>query len=574
MATERCQFFWLEQSCQHEQNGSAAQRVVSQKQRILALWEARVRETVPAAKKKDAPALRNSLPTLLDHLAAALSSSSPNEVLAKQERTLATEHGQQRAKMEDYSLDQVIAEYQTLRQVLVTVVGEDQPPLPSATWEMIHDFLLVAIRNAATEFTQLRDRDVRQAKAEIEEAYRSLDGLVNARVAELRVTEERFRNLVEAVKDYSIFTVSPSGYITTWNAGCVRMKGYSVEEAIGKHFSMLYTQEGRRRDEAMAHLRSAAIEGRYRGEGVRVRKNQEHFLADVSITPIYEGGTIASFATVVQDLTERNLLMQERDLSRSDAAKLRDDAEFREQFVANLTHDLRTPLAAAKACAELVSRSPDKAEKVADWAGRIVQSIDRTDKMISEVLDATRLQAGKAPPLTFEKCDLAQLAIRMCEDFAKTHGNRFTSQKEGDVVGYWNEEGLRRIFENLLTNAVKYGDAGKPISVRIRRVEHRVLIMVHNDGTVIPVAEQQKLFNPYHRTDMAEASGKRGWGIGLALVKGLVEAHKGIIRVESYPKEGTTFTVDLPFDTRVQGFPEGSGPTELTPPAEGSTPQE
>src|SRR5437763_8392922 len=103
----------------------------------------------------------------------------------------------------------------------------------------------------------------------------------------------------------------------------------------------------------MGHLRTAAIEGRFRGEGVRVRKGGDEFLADVSITPIYEADHVVGFTKVVQDLTERNLIMQERDLSRTDSERLRAEADYREQFLATLTHDLRSPLATAKIAAEL-----------------------------------------------------------------------------------------------------------------------------------------------------------------------------------------------------------------------------
>ncbi len=84
--------------------------------------------------------------------------------------------------------------------------------------------------------------------------------------AELQASDVRFRHMVEAVKDYAIFTVEAGGYITSWNEGCIRMKQYTADDAVGQHFSMLYPEEGRRRDEPTAHLRAAAIEGRFRGE--------------------------------------------------------------------------------------------------------------------------------------------------------------------------------------------------------------------------------------------------------------------------------------------------------------------
>jgi signal transduction histidine kinase len=87
----------------------------------------------------------------------------------------------------------------------------------------------------------------------------------------------------------------------------------------------------------------------------------------------------------------------------------------------------------------------------------------------------------------------------------------------------------------------------------LRGIDARVLLSVHNLGPVIPVDEQDRLFEAYHRAATAEFSGKPGWGLGLALVKEVVEAHGGIVKAESYPKEGTTFTIDLPLDARRSG---------------------
>jgi PAS domain S-box-containing protein len=529
------------------QGGSAGSRLIAQKHRILSLWEQRVRAAVPTARDTDRPVLVNALPEFLDRLAAALATRSPES--APQEAAVAAEHGKQRAELTEYSLDQVISEYQLLRQVLAEVLASEGS-VTTGERELIFEFILSAVREAASEFARCRDREKESAHLAVAEANSHLEGRVRERMAELRLAEERFRHFVESVKDYAIFTLDPGGKITTWNQGCIRMKQYSADEAIGKHFSMLYPEAGNRRDEPQGHLRSAAIEGRFRGEGVRVRKNGNHFLADVCITPIYEDGALVGFTKVVQDLTERNLLVQERDLSRSDADTLRVEAEYRERFVAALSHDLRSPLGAARTSAELIARAPEKTDNVRTWAHRISEAVARTDRMISDLLDASRLQAGERLPLECKDCDLRQIATEVCDDLASKHGSRFTIQTDGPTGAFASPDGLRRVLDNLLSNAVKYGDAGRTITVRVRRADERLLVAVHNFGAIIPVEEQANLFRPFHRTEIAQASGKSGWGLGLTLAKGIVEAHGGIIKVESYPKEGTTFTVDLPVDPR------------------------
>lgn len=343
-------------------HAAVAARLRTEKNRVLRVWEQRVRECVPAARQTETLALIDSLPELIDRLATAIATPAQESVLKAHGHKPAAEHGKQRADLNQYSLDQVIAEYEVLRVVLVELLKEQQPWDPEAM-QTLSDFVLSALRDAALEFSRRRTDERDKALTTLEDAYRDLDKRVNDRVAELRISEERFRHFVESVKDYAIFTLDPSGTITTWNVGCVRMKQYAVEEAIGQNFAMLYPEEGIRRDEPGAHLRAAAIEGRFRGEGVRVRKSGDQFLADVCITPIYEGETLAGYTKVVQDLTERNLLMQERDLSRSNAERMRIETEYRDRFVTAVTHDIRTPLSAAKSAAELILRAPENKRK-------------------------------------------------------------------------------------------------------------------------------------------------------------------------------------------------------------------
>lgn len=528
-----------------------AERLKENAPHILETWKARVREAMPVARRTDPLALLDALPRFLEHLADGLadpvaSAASTDEVAA--------EHGRQRALVTDYELDHVILEYDVLRQVMLEVLGE-QEPLPASAQESLVEGIFLAVRSAAREFTRLRDDERDASQAALQLSHRELETRVAERVDQLQKSEERFRSFVQSVRDYAIFTLDPEGGITSWNEGCERMKGWTPAEAIGSHFSMLYPEEGRRRDEPMDHLRVARSEGRFRGEGVRQRKNGELFLADVSITPIDGAGNLIGFTKVVQDLTERSLLIQERDLSRTHAEAMVMEAEYRNRFIATLTHDLRSPLAAAMTGAELIARAPEKTEKVRTWAHRISTAVERTDRMISDLLDATRLQAGEQLPLEFEHTDLKPIVGELCDDLTTRHGTRFAVLTEGQTSGFWSPDGLRRVLDNLLVNAVKYGDAGQPVTVRVRSLADRLLLSVHNEGTMIATDDQEKLFVAYHRTSLARTSGKVGWGLGLTLVKGIVEAHRGIVKVESYPKEGTTFTIDLPLDSRPK--PEG-----------------
>lgn len=243
-------------------------------------------------------------------------------------------------------------------------------------------------------------------------------------------------------------------------------------------------------------------------------------------------------------------LIEERDRIQANLNQLRGEAEYRKRFAATVAHDLRSPLAATKSAAQMIARSPENLEKVTTWANRIAEAMTRADGMVSNLLDVNRLEAGERITATFALCDVKRVAEELNEELSARHGDRFVLETLGITLGFWSGDSLRRVLDNLLANAVKYGGPDMVVTTRIERIDDRVLLSVHNHGSFIPPDEQLMLFQPYHRSASAEASGKTGWGLGLILVRGIVESHRGTVRVESTPKGGTTFTVELPVDAR------------------------
>lgn len=238
-----------------------------------------------------------------------------------------------------------------------------------------------------------------------------------------------------------------------------------------------------------------------------------------------------------------------QELERS-VAQLEHERDLREKFVAALTHDLRTPLAAAKMGAELLALETPDPVLLKDITGRIVANMDRADHMIRDLLDATRIKAGERLPLTLEECGLNEIANAALADLASVHGDRFILQVDRDVSGLWDRDSLRRMIDNLVGNAVKYGTPSTPITLRIRDRGDSVDVSVHNFGNPIPAEDQGSLFQLFKRSKSATQGGQKGWGIGLTLVQGLVEAHGGSSSVSSSADEGTVFNISLPRDAR------------------------
>ncbi len=248
-----------------------------------------------------------------------------------------------------------------------------------------------------------------------------------------------------------------------------------------------------------------------------------------------------------------NLLEDSRDLRSRRSEETREtERALREQFVLEIAHDLRNPLTGIRANAQLMMRNPEKLERNLLLANRIVSSTDRLDRMVSNLMDATQIRAGKRLDLELEKINLVALIQETLENLSFTYGNRFVFDSLESLTGYSNRDGMVRVLENLVSNAVKYGSSDTPIVLNLNYEREKISLSVHNEGHPIPLDEQHKLFQLFGRTESAQSSGQRGWGIGLVLVKGIVEALKGSIRVESSAKLGTTFEMVLPWKKEIK----------------------
>lgn len=219
---------------------------------------------------------------------------------------------------------------------------------------------------------------------------------------------------------------------------------------------------------------------------------------------------------------------------------------IRDRFVSAMTHDLRTPLAAAKMSAQIILRNPDSTDSVIKHILRIVSHLDRINKMIEDLLDASTIKAGHGLKLHMSECSLKEILEETVSDLVTIHGSRFELEVDSDFLAYWSPAGIKRVLENLCNNAVKYGSPIEPISIKAYSKSKIICIDIHNKGEPIPEEEVDKLFNPYQRASSAVASDKKGWGIGLTLVKGIVEAHGGTIKILTNINDGTTFHIELP----------------------------
>jgi signal transduction histidine kinase len=222
----------------------------------------------------------------------------------------------------------------------------------------------------------------------------------------------------------------------------------------------------------------------------------------------------------------------------------------RQQFIATLTHDLRGPLTAAKANIEMILKYPEKKDQHPHFAVRAIDNIKRVDQMITDLLDVTRVQAGGALTFEMEQLDAVTVVKKSCEELSTIYGDRFLFKCDVDTIPvWWNLTAIRRVIENLGSNAVKYGYAHTPILIRLQLLHSRVILTVQNEGEPVPIEEQETLFQAYKRSQSAMKGTQKGWGLGLALVRGVAEGHSGSVFMESVDSKNT-FGIDVLQDPR------------------------
>jgi len=373
---------------------------------------------------------------------------------------------------------------------------------------------------------------------------------------ELRESEERFRLLVQGVRDYAIFMLDPNGNISTWNAGAQRIKGYTADEIIGKHFSIFYTQEDLDDGKPARELRIATKTGVYEEEGWRLRKDGTRFWANVVITALRKkDGTLAGFAKVTRDLTERRA-QQEKAIEAARQAAIADEANrAKSDFLAAMSHELRTPLNAIGGYTELLAmgvRGPVTPEQLEDLE-RIKRSQQHLLGIINDILNFSRIEAGQmtydlaAVPMS----EVIEAVGHMIEPQTVTKGLKLEVKECAPTVVAWADRSkVEQILINLLSNAVKFTAEGK-ITLECEETDaQHVMITVTDTGVGIPADQLERIFEPFVQVGRSLTQGHEGTGLGLAISRDLARAMGGDVQVTSEIDKGSQFRVIL---TRPQG---------------------
>jgi PAS domain S-box-containing protein len=383
-----------------------------------------------------------------------------------------------------------------------------------------------------------------------------------ARLAEeaRRRAEERFRILVESVEDYAIFLLDAEGFITTWNQGAQRIKGYTEAEVLGQHVSIFYPPEALAAGLPEREMKTAREVGRSEDESWRVRRSGERFWVNEIMIPL-PGPSETGFAKISRDLTAAREAQQALEQSRADLWEaLQENERAREQaeaavrakdhFLAVLSHELRTPLTPVLMAVQTLARRKDLPEPVVDALEMIRRNVKIEAQFIDDMLDVTRIERGKLE-LVCQPMDLHQAlrhALEVADPDIQEKKQTLTVSLEAtqhELVGDFTR--LQQAFWNLLKNASKFTPEGGPIRVSSRNEDGCVCIEVCDGGIGFEPGAEERIFNPFVQADSSVTQKFGGLGLGLAITKATIDGHGGKLTASSKgPDRGATFIVALP----------------------------
>jgi sigma-B regulation protein RsbU (phosphoserine phosphatase) len=226
---------------------------------------------------------------------------------------------------------------------------------------------------------------------------------------------------------------------------------------------------------------------------------------------------------------------------------LDETATFRERLIGIVSHDLRNPISAISLAAQTLARLPDTSEQVQGVADRIQASAWRAGRMIDDLLDYTQSRLGGGIRIETRPADLKSVFEQVADEISLAHpGRELVASQKGDLRGEWDPDRLAQVMGNLLSNAMDYSPLETPVRLRAWASDDRVFVSVTNEGESIPADRLPDLFEPMQRATSEVQPGRRSVGLGLYIVKQIVEAHGGTVDVETSTEAGTTFTVCLP----------------------------
>ncbi len=367
---------------------------------------------------------------------------------------------------------------------------------------------------------------------ELAKALNAMAASLQHQLDEIRSNGDRLQSVLDNMTS-GVVMIAPDGKITLYNREAEQLLGSSVRERVGRSVT-----EIRQHFELINLIREVLEQPAYVREELTVYYPEERLL-EIHIVPMTMGGD-----------DEQGLLLVLQDVT-----AIRRLERMRSEFVANVSHELKTPVAAVKGFAEtLLAGAMNDEETARSFLTIIQDESDRLNRLIGDILELSKIESRRSP-LQFSPIDLPAFLGRMAELLSPEAGKKsieLNVQAEEGLFLEADEDRLGQILMNLLQNGINYTPEGGKVKVTAEVVEsgdgeeELVRITVADTGIGIPKKDVPRIFERFYRVDKARSRSSGGTGLGLSIVKHLTELHRGTIRVESEIGAGSKFILELP----------------------------
>ena len=347
---------------------------------------------------------------------------------------------------------------------------------------------------------------------------------------------------IVANSDDTIISKTLHGIITSWNPAAERMFGYSEDEVLGLHISLIIPPD--RLDEETYIIGQIAQGNRVEHfETLRVARDGRLIPISLSISPIKDrNGVVIGASKIARDISEQIAAHQENARLYEQVKELNDR---KDEFIGLASHELKTPLTSISGYLQILGKMVTD-EKARLFVGKARQQVKKLSALVSDLLDVSKIEAGKLR-LSVEQFDIGQV-LKDAIELLSYGNNNYAISLETDlnellVTG--DPHRVEQVIVNLLTNAIRYSPGADRIIIYLSREQHEVKVGIRDFGVGIAPKELKDIFSRFYRVDDANPN-ISGLGIGLYLSHEIVTRHNGRIWAESEPGVGSTFWFTLP----------------------------
>jgi PAS domain S-box-containing protein len=363
-------------------------------------------------------------------------------------------------------------------------------------------------------------------------------------------TAEFYSQIIDSLQDYSIFTLDNEFIINSWSSGSTKIFGYETDEIIGQHFDVIFTEEDIQNGIPQSEIQAALKGGRATDNRWHICKDRSGFYAYGLVFPLIGiDGDMLGYVKILRDLTERK---KSEDAIKKYVKELEDLNTHKENVLAIVSHDLRSPLSGIIGTAEYLKKNLDRLE-----SSKIKEMLDLLQKtavdelnMLDNLVEWARIKYASEvfSPTKIVLHDYVEKVFESLHEMASLNAITFHNEIKPDTTVFADGKMLLSVFQNILSNAIKHSLPEGEISVLANIESEMLIIQIKDCGIGMSKDVQETLFTPQMSTLSKARKDNKGAGIGLLLVKGFLERNDGEIWVESEEGKGTSFYFTLPLE--------------------------